>query len=269
MRLQKVTGVPTGKCAVLVHKKERTLCTILGASSKLLFTDDVKDLAENADFCYMTTYVMQSNKEVVFHFTRRCAETSKVLGLNLSSSFSVATHKQTLATLLPDVNILFGNNDEYIELLTGLGLVEPHDDRVSDRDEYEERVCQLALALMMSPGLGSAATTTGSAATSRKLVKAAVMTRRQRAIYIAEASAEGAVLFHKVNVPPVPEDEIVDLNGAGDAFVGGFFVGFQKGHSLSKAALLGCLAAGQIIRCEGFCMDANCLRGIKCDQEFS
>ena len=52
-------------------------------------------------------------------------------------------------------------------------------------------------------------------------------------------------------VEKIPKEEIVDSNGAGDAFVGGFLAGLIKGGDLEQCVYAGHYAAGVILRvCE-------------------
>lgn len=61
---------------------------------------------------------------------------------------------------------------------------------------------------------------------------------------------------HKV--PPVPADDIVDTNGAGDAFVGGFLAAFIKGKETTACCEAGNKAAATIIKKSGTALPADC-----------
>lgn len=54
-----------------------------------------------------------------------------------------------------------------------------------------------------------------------------------------------------VDVPPVDKDRIVDTNGAGDSFVGGFFASLAKGEDLLAAVAKGNALAGKVIQKSG------------------
>lgn len=50
---------------------------------------------------------------------------------------------------------------------------------------------------------------------------------------------------------PIPKEKIVDTNGAGDAFVGGFVAWLIKGKSVEDCVRAGNYAAGVVICNEG------------------
>lgn len=66
----------------------------------------------------------------------------------------------------------------------------------------------------------------------------------------------GAVELHEV--PTVPAEEIVDTNGAGDAFVGGFLAAFIRGQNIEQCCKAGNFSAATIIRTSGTALPATC-----------
>jgi adenosine kinase len=52
-------------------------------------------------------------------------------------------------------------------------------------------------------------------------------------------------------VPKIPSEQIIDTNGAGDAFVGGFLAQFVKDEGLDKCIDCGIWASGLIIQRSG------------------
>ena len=67
--------------------------------------------------------------------------------------------------------------------------------------------------------------------------------------------ATGGVVTHRVEVPAVAK--IVDVNGAGDAFVGGFLAALAHGKDVEHAAKVGTWAAGIVIQRSGCTFDAS------------
>ncbi|KAK6055393.1 hypothetical protein COOONC_07108 [Cooperia oncophora] len=59
-------------------------------------------------------------------------------------------------------------------------------------------------------------------------------------------------------VPTVPKENIVDTNGAGDAFVGGFLAQYIQNKSIEEAVNCGNYAAGEIIQKHGCTVPSVC-----------
>jgi len=59
-------------------------------------------------------------------------------------------------------------------------------------------------------------------------------------------------------VAPVKKEKIVDVNGAGDAFAGGFLAMFVKGSNLEECVDAGHWAAAQIIQTRGCQFPKHC-----------
>ena len=66
----------------------------------------------------------------------------------------------------------------------------------------------------------------------------------------------GSVTKHEV--PPVAASDIVDTNGAGDAFVGGFLAAFIKGKGTADCCKAGNHAASVIIKTAGTALPDSC-----------
>jgi adenosine kinase len=83
----------------------------------------------------------------------------------------------------------------------------------------------------------------------------------QRTVVITQGSiatviATGGKIV-AVPVDPLPASSIVDTNGAGDAFVGGFLAYLAKGASLADCAQAGHWAAGHVIQRSGAKFDIH------------
>ena len=62
----------------------------------------------------------------------------------------------------------------------------------------------------------------------------------------------------KFEVPAVSKSDIVDTNGAGDAFVGGFLAAHIKGHDVASCCKAGNFAASTIIKTSGTACPDTC-----------
>ena len=65
-------------------------------------------------------------------------------------------------------------------------------------------------------------------------------------VLVITRGKDGADLYmggDSVHIPTVPEDEIVDPTGVGDAFRGGFLAGYSRGFDWKLCGEIGSLAA--------------------------
>jgi adenosine kinase len=53
--------------------------------------------------------------------------------------------------------------------------------------------------------------------------------------------------MHTIEVPKIPKEQIVDTNGAGDSFVGGFLAAYTKGHSVVDCVKAGISLSGIVV----------------------
>lgn len=53
--------------------------------------------------------------------------------------------------------------------------------------------------------------------------------------------------MHFVDVPKIEKELIVDTNGAGDSFVGGFLAAYTKGHSVIECVKAGISLSGIVV----------------------
>ena len=63
-----------------------------------------------------------------------------------------------------------------------------------------------------------------------------------------------------VIVPAHPVEQVVDVTGAGDLFAAGFLFGHTRGKPLRQSAMLGSLAAAEIISHTGARPEVNLLQ---------
>ncbi len=73
-------------------------------------------------------------------------------------------------------------------------------------------------------------------------------------ILVITRGKDGADLYagtDAVHIPTVPEDEIVDPTGVGDAFRGGFLTGYSRGFDWKLCGEIGSLAAVYCLEQQG------------------
>ena len=216
-------GTPSGTCAVAVNKAgERSLVANLAAANKYdvapLKEADNWALVEAAQVCYSAGFFITVSPDSMKAVAEHCSASSKTYCLNLSAPFisEVPPFKATRMELMPHVDVLFGNETE-------------------------------ARAFAASEGWG----TEDLAEFPRSEGKAG----KERTVVITHG-AEPTVVFTegKTTTFPVLEvakEAIVDTNGAGDAFVGGYLSQLVQGKPISECCRAGSYAASVIIQRSG------------------
>jgi len=216
--------VPTGVCAVLITDKERSLVTNLGAANhyKLAHFESpaIQQVVHTAQYFYSTGYFITVSTETLVALGQHAAEHNKPFLFNLSAPFVIQFFYDQLSQVLPYTDVVFSNEDEARTFGEKLGWG-------ADLKVIAQRLSTLNK----------------------------VNGKRSRTVVFTQGSHPTVVAFEgKVTeypVPPVPAAEIVDTNGAGDSFVGGFLAAYVNGRDLAKCVAAGHYAASEVIRRSG------------------
>lgn len=224
MLVEKTTGAPTGTCAVCVTGKERSLVANLAAANLItaahVDSANVKEAQQSSSLFYLTGFTLTINVEYVLTVAKRCREVGGLFMMNLSAPFIIQFFGEQLDKVLPFVDVVFSNDDEAKVFATTKGW-------------NTEDVAEIAKKTAALPYNG----------TGERLV---VFTQGPKPTVYATASTCGSV-----EVAPVDADKIIDTNGAGDAFVGGYLAGAAMGRSIEDCIRLGNYAAGVVIQHDG------------------
>ncbi|KAL6051595.1 Adenosine kinase [Balamuthia mandrillaris] len=214
---------PTGTCAVLVTNKDRSLVANLSAANcyKKDHLDNNFFLVEQAKYFYVTGFFLTVSPETLLAIGAHAAERNKPFMMNLSAPFLIDFFWDgKMEKLLPYADVVFGNEHEAAALGRKMG--------------WGENLKDVAAKLAEMPKVNTA---------------------RPRTVVFTQG-AEPTLVFHngellELAVPPVPTEEIVDTNGAGDCFVGGFLSRYIQGRPLTECVEAGNYCAGVCIRTAG------------------
>eukprot|EP00611_Tribonema_gayanum_P021578 TRINITY_DN4179_c0_g1_i3.p1 TRINITY_DN4179_c0_g1~~TRINITY_DN4179_c0_g1_i3.p1 ORF type:complete len:285 (+),score=106.12 TRINITY_DN4179_c0_g1_i3:2290-3144(+) len=224
-------GTPTGTCAVLVHGGERSLVANLAAANNFkpdhLETPAAKAMIESARFYYVAGFFLTVSVDALLSVATHAAARGKVFALNLSAPFLVDFFGDALAAALPYADYLFGNESEAAAYGAKHGLG-------SD-------VATIALAIAAGPKA------------SGTRARTVVITQGCDSTLVAQ---NGTV--QSFAVPPLDKAALVDTNGAGDAFVGGFLAQLMRDAPLARCVEAGHWAARQIIQRSGCTFPPAC-----------
>eukprot|EP00920_Eleutheroschizon_duboscqi_P022354 GHVT01054032.1.p1 GENE.GHVT01054032.1~~GHVT01054032.1.p1 ORF type:complete len:363 (+),score=98.83 GHVT01054032.1:381-1469(+) len=220
----------TGVCAVLVHGCERSLCTKLGAANDYPLDHlnyKVWDAVEMAHIVYSAGYFLTVCPEGMLLAAEHCSKNNKTFAFNLSATFLVEFFKEPLMKLLPYADVVFGNESEFLHLA-----------KVHDYAEGTDLV-KIAAKVALLPKVN---------ATRPRVV---VVTQGPDPTIVATSWVGCGAKVMLLPPPLVEAAKVVDTNGAGDAFVGGFLFGLARRFDVEKCVYYGNLAGAHVIQKPG------------------
>jgi len=183
-------------------------------------TEAIQAMVSATKIVYSAGFFLTVSPPTVAAIGAHIVENRKTFCLNLSAPFIVQFFKEPLAEAISFADFVFGNESEAAVYGTEAG--------------WGEDIEQIALKLAALPKKSG----------SRPRV--VVFTQGKDATIVAC----GGVL-NKYQVPLLSKEELIDTNGAGDAFVGGFLALLSKGSDIKGCVDAGHWAARQIIQVSG------------------
>ncbi|XP_023341038.1 adenosine kinase [Eurytemora carolleeae] len=216
---------PTGRCAVLITGHERSLVTKLDAANHFtvshLEDEDNWKLVQKAQVVYSAGFFLTVSVESMLKVAKYCAAKDRIYCMNLSAPFLCQFFKDQMASVLPFTDIIFGNETE------AAAYAESQNLGTTDVKEIAKKIA------MLPKENGSRS-------------RIVIITQGKEPVVLV---SEGQISEHPVEV--LTSDQIIDTNGAGDAFVGGFLAMFVQKKPLSICIKCGVWAATQIIQRSG------------------
>ncbi|KAI3957360.1 hypothetical protein MKW98_003081 [Papaver atlanticum] len=228
---------PTGTCAVCIVGGERSLIANLSAAncykSEHLKRPENWALVEKAKCFYVAGLFLTVSPESIQLVGEHVVIQNKISAMNLSAPFICEFFRDVYEKALQYVDYVFGNETEARTFSKVHGW---------ETDNTKE----IALKISQWPK---------ASGTHRRVT---IITQGKDPVVVAEGG--------KVTLFPVillPKEKLVDTNGAGDAFVGGFLSQLVKEKPMEDCVKAGCYAANVIIQ------RSNCTYPAKPDFECS
>uniref|UniRef100_A0A0P4W5R7 adenosine kinase n=2 Tax=Scylla olivacea TaxID=85551 RepID=A0A0P4W5R7_SCYOL len=227
VRYQKQDDHPTGTCAVVITKNGacRSLVANLAAANHFskshLDVPENKALLEKAKFYYISGFFLTVSPETIQTIGKHACEHNKVFSMNLSAPFLCEHFKKPMMAAFPYIDILFSNETEAAKFseVQGFGLTD---------------IREIALKTASLPK------------ENEKRSRIVVFTQGADNVILAK---DGKV--KEFPVVRLPEEKLIDTNGAGDAFVGGFLAQLVQGRDVADCIKCGIWAATEIIQRSG------------------
>mmetsp|Transcript_9402 Transcript_9402/g.31200 ORF Transcript_9402/g.31200 Transcript_9402/m.31200 type:complete len:362 (+) Transcript_9402:2-1087(+) len=215
---------PTGTCAVLVKAGERSLIANLSAANCYdiahFETPEIQALVKESQIVYSAGFFLTVSPPTMVALGKHVAATYKTMCVNLSAPFICQFFKDPLLEVMPYVDFLFGNESEAAEFGKSMGW-----------GEDVETVALKASALPKASGARP---------------RVVIFTQGKDPTIVALGGG-----ISKFDVDVLPKEALVDTNGAGDAFVGGFLAKLSQAADLAECVRAGNWAARQIIQVSG------------------
>ncbi|KAE8666243.1 Adenosine kinase [Hibiscus syriacus] len=215
-------STPTGTCAVCVVGGERSLIANLSAAN-CYKSDHLKKpenwaLVEKAKYFYIAGFFLTVSPDSIQVVAEHAAAKNKVFAMNLSAPFICEFFKDAQEKALLYVDFVFGNETE------ARTFSKVHGWETDD-------VAEIALKISQWPK---------ASGTYKRIT---VITQGADPVVVAE---DGKVKQFPVIL--LPKEKLVDTNGAGDAFVGGFLSQLIQEKPIDVCVKAGCYASNVIIR---------------------
>ncbi|KAG2755176.1 Ribokinase-like protein [Suillus brevipes Sb2] len=210
-------GQKTGACAVVLTGHHRSLVTTLQAAEMFeqshLSSPTVAPLVDAANVFYVEGFFLTHGASIVLELSKKASAASKVFALNFSAPFIPQFFGTQLKSVLPYCDIIIGNETEAEAYAAANGLPDTKD------------LAAIAKAVATSPK---------SNASRPRVV---IFTHgAESTILVSSAEPDSPKVF---KVSPIDGKLIVDTNGAGDAFAGGFLGAYVAGKSLDECVEVG------------------------------
>lgn len=217
---------PTGTCATLITGIERSLCTNLSAANNYNVAH-CKEAAnwkvvQDAKIVYSAGFFATVSPDAMKAVSAEKAKDGGIYCLNLSAPFlmQVPPFKAVFVETIPFVDFLFGNETE------ARTWAEVEGWETTD-------IKFIATRLSLIPSAKGA----------------------KRTVVITQGSDPAIVCVNgqctEHPILALPKEKLVDTNGAGDSYVGGFLAGLVKGLSAAECCKAGSYAASVIVQHSG------------------
>mmetsp|Transcript_19561 Transcript_19561/g.47778 ORF Transcript_19561/g.47778 Transcript_19561/m.47778 type:complete len:349 (-) Transcript_19561:327-1373(-) len=215
---------PTGTCACLIVDKERSLVANLAAANKYkidhMKSEPIVPIYTGVSMVYIAGFFLTVSPETIMLLAEHCSDKGKTFCMNLSAPFIMMFFSEPLKKALPYMDFLFGNEGEAAEF--------------GKMMKYEETDVAKIAAL----------------ASKEESVKG----KKRTVVFTQGSNCTCVAVDGKVTkyvVPKLDAKKIVDVNGAGDAFVGGFLSQLSEKKDIPTCVDAGHYAAQVIIQSSG------------------
>jgi|ERR1712063_3876 len=215
---------PTGTCAALIVDHDRSLVAYLGAANKYqkdhFHSAPIQQFLNQSKFLYAAGFFLTVSPDTLVEIGKHANEHNKLFMFNLAAPFLIDFFTEPLNNVLPYADIVIGNEHEGASIGKKMFGTE-------DLKEVATKIGQMDK----------------------------INTKRDRIVIITHG--DKPVIVYKdgkvteYETIPLKNEEIVDSNGAGDCFAGGFLAALTKGRDIAQCVKAGNYCASEILKTGG------------------
>ena len=234
-------GDKTSRCCVCIYQKDKLFATQIRGSKRLsekFIEQHLEEILEHKSL-FIEGYMVSNKFNICKKLCNNFVKDKKLIILSLSACFIVKFYYDKLIELANDSDIIVGNMEEAKEFAGG---------KTDDVEEIFKIIFE-----KLKP----------------KENRLIVITDGPKGAYFGRYDYDEKRLEHYIRyfANNLKEDEIQDLNGAGDAFLGGFLSRYMKGESVHDCCKIGIEAATVSLKNIGctFPKELNILKDLDMD----
>jgi len=225
----------TGSCAVLVHNKERSLIADLAAANDYQHSHfesaEIQELVKKVEIVYSTGFFLTVSPQTLIELGQHCNQHNKKFIFSVAATFPVEFYWDNMKKVIAYADIIVANESEAQAFLTKAGL---------EKSDLKAATKLLADFPKANP----------------EKKRTVIITQGPDPVYTYNGET-GEI--QEWPVLPIKKEEIVDLNGAGDAFVGGFIAALAHNKPFAKCMESAHACAHQILQVPGTQYPDKCL----------
>jgi len=218
----------TGSCAVLVCHQERSLCADLAAANDYQHhhfeSPEIQRLLQQIDIVYTTGYFLTVSPQTLVQLGQHCSQHNKIFIFAVAATFPVEFYWDNMQKIISYADIIVANESEANAFLTKAGLDK------SNLKASTKLIAQFANTLM------------------HRQKRIVIVTQGPDPTYTYNSETD---LLEEWPVLPIRPEQIVDLNGAGDAFMGGFVAALAHNRPFAECMRTAMAVAHQILQVPG------------------
>jgi len=230
-RYMRTNEKQTGLCAALICGKDRSLIADLSAANlyKIDHLEKNFECVEAAQFYYVAGFFLTVSTDSMIKVGKHAVQNDKTFTINLSAPFLCQFFLKQMTEVMPYADVVFGNETEAAAFSEAMKF------GTTDLKEIAMKIAALPKENSSKPRM-------------------VVITQGDKPTFVAY----GAEKVKEFAIIPLKPEDIIDTNGAGDAFVGGFLSQLVSNKPLQKCIDGGNYAANVIIQRAGCTFPSKC-----------